>query len=221
MATFTIELRALVESLGLEEVISWFSSYDLLDYLPKAQIDIINQSGWTKEKLAQKIINHYELREIGFETPAYFAKKAAVFMDEIMEEKTPLIYAKTQMVEPLFDTNITETFEGNSSAKSNSTSKSNGSGLTVNSNTPQGEINKATILSGHYASSTSANEGESTNTNDGSSDSLNNYTKSIKGNQRKSQAELLNDYQKFMTAINKEIIDRAGCLFINIYEKGF
>jgi hypothetical protein len=221
MASFTIELRALIETLGLDEVISWFSSYDLLDYLPKAQIDIIIQSGWSKEKLAQKIIKHYELREIGFETPAYFAKRAAVFMDEIMEEKTPLIYAKTQMVEPLFDTNITETFSGNSQGSSQNIATSNGSGLTVNSNTPQGQINKTAILNGSYASSTSANEGESSNTSNGSSDSSNTYTKSIKGNQRKSQAELLNDYQKFMTAINKEIIDRAGCLFINIYEKGF
>lgn len=221
MASFTIELRALVESFGLDEVVGWFSSYNLADYLTSEQVKAIEQSGWSKEKLAQKIIDHYELREIGFETPTYFAKRAAVFMNEIMEEKAPLIYAKTKMIEPLFDVNITESFTGNGTASTKNTATSNGSGLTVNSNTPQGQINKEAILNGSYASSTSANEGESKNVNDGSSDTTNNYTKTIQGNQHKSQAELLNEYQKFITAIDKEIIDRAGCLFINIYEKGF
>lgn len=221
MASFTIELRALVETFGIDEIISWFSSYDLANYLTSTQITILNQSGWTKEKLAQMIIDHYEMREIGFETPAYFAKRAQVFMAEIMDEKAPLIYAKTQIIEPIFDTNIVETFTGSGSSDSNSTSTSNGNGITINSNTPQGQINKETILNGSYASSTSANEGESKNTNDSKGNSQNEYTKTIKGNQKKSPVEMLHDYQKYMTAINKEIVDRAGCLFMNIYDRGY
>jgi len=221
MATFTIELRALVETFGLDEAISWFSSYELSDYLNQGQINILNQSGWTKEKLAKMIIEHYEMREIGFETPAYFIKKAKVFMNEIMDEKAPLIYAKTQIIEPIFDTNITEEFSGKGSSDSNSTSTSNGNGITINSNTPQGQINKETILNGSYASSTSANEGESKNVNDSKGNSENEYIKTIKGNQKKSPIEMLHDYQKYMTAINKEIVDRAGCLFMNIYDRGY
>lgn len=220
MASFTIELRALVETFG-DEVTSWFTDYDLLDYLTQNQIDVIQNHGWTKEKLAKKIIDHYLMREIGFETPAYFAHKAKVFMAEIMEEKLPLIYAKTQIINPLFDTNITEEFTGKGTANSISNSINSGDGLTVNSNTPQGQINKATILSGQYASSTSANEGTSKSENTGTSDSTNNYVKTIRGNQKKTPVEMIKEWQENMVAIEKEIIDRAGELFINIYDTGF
>lgn len=220
MASFTIELRALVETFG-DEVTNWFTDYELLDYLNQNQVNVIKNHGWTKEKLAKKIIDHYYMREIGFETPAYFAHKAKVFMAEIMEEKLPLIYAKTQIVDPLFDTNITEEFTGKGTANSISNSVNSGDGLTVNSNTPQGQINKATILSGQYASSTSANEGTSRSENNGTSDSTNNYTKVIKGNQKKTPVEMIREWQENMVAIDKEIIDRAGELFINIYDTGF
>lgn len=221
MASFTIELRSIIETLGLNEVVSWFSSYDLSDYLSADQIEAVTASGWTKEKLANKIINNYEMREIGFETPTYFAKRAAVFMNQIMEEKAPLIYAKTKLIYPLQDINITETFNASGRANSTNTSTSDGSGLTVNSNTPQGEINKATILSGHYASSTSANEGESKSNSQDNTNSQNEYIKTIQGNQRKSQSELFKEFQKSIIAIDKEIIDRAGCLFMNIYNEGY
>ena len=220
MASFTIELRALVETFG-DEVTSWFTDYDLLDYLNQNQVDTIQRNGWTKEKLAKKIIDHYLMREIGFETPAYFAQKAKVFMAEIMEEKLPLIYAKTQIVNPLFDTNITEEFTGKGTANSKSNSTNSGDGLTINSNTPQGQVNKATILSGEYASSTSANEGTSKSENNGTSDSTNNYVKTIRGNQKKTPIEMIKEWQRDMVAIDKEIIDRAGELFINIYDTGF
>lgn len=221
MAKFTIELRALVETFG-SEVLNWFTAYDLRDYLTGSQIDEINRAGiWTKEKLANKIINHYETREIGFETPAYFAKKAQVFMAEIMEEKAPLIYAKTQIVNPIFDVNVSEIFSGTGKSNTDTTTTNTGTGLTVNSDTPMGEIDKTKILDGSYASSTSANEGTSTNTNIGKNDSSQDYTKTIKGNQKKSPIEMLNDYQKYITAIDKEIIERAGCLFLNIYDNGY
>ena len=220
MASFTIELRALVETFG-DEVTSWFTSYELLDYLNQKQVDAIQNHGWTKEKLANKIIEHYLMREIGFESPTYFAHKAKVFMAEIMEEKLPLIYAKTQIVNPLFDTNITEEFNGKGTATSESKSTNSGDGLTINSNTPQGQVNKATILSGEYANSTSANEGTSKSENNGTSDSTNNYTKIIRGNQKKTPIEMIREWQSDMVAIEKEIIDRAGELFINIYDTGF
>lgn len=217
MAKYTIELRELVETFG-DQVLNWFSDYELSDYLTKNQIDAIRGANvWTKEKLAHKIVNHYLYREIGLETPGYFAKRVKVFMAEIMEEKLPLIYAKTLIINPLNDVNITEGFRGNGTATSDSESKNTGSGLTVESNTPQGQINKAAILRGDYASSTSANEGESKNTTNGNSTNTNEYTKTISGNQKKSQVELLQEYQRNIMAIDKEIIDRAGDLFINIY----
>lgn len=217
MAKYTIELRALVETFGTE-VLRWFSAYELSDYLNQQQIDAIKSAGiWTKEKLAKKIVNHYEMREIGYETPAYFAKRAQVFMAEIMEEKLPLIYAKTLIINPINDVQLTENFTGSGDATSDSTSKNTGSGLTIESNTPQGRINKQAILNGDFASSTSANEGDSENITTGNSKNSNEYVKTISGNQKKSQIEMLQEYQRNVMAIDKEIIDRASSLFMNIY----
>ena len=217
MSKYTIELRYLVDTFG-EDVKNWFSSYELSDFLTAGQVEVINNAGfWSKEKLAQKIIEHYYMREIGLETPALFAHKAKVFMQEIMEEKAPLIYAKAILINPFVDTDITESFTGNAEGTTRGTSTNTGEGLTINSDTPQGQINKSEILQGKYASQTSANEGTSTTTDNGSTSSLNTYTKSIKGNQRKSPAELIAEYQNNIKAIDKSIIDAAGILFINIY----
>lgn len=217
MSKYTIELRYLVDTFG-DEVKSWFSSYNLSDYLTAEQVKVINNAGfWSKEKLAQKIIDHYFMREIGLETPALFAQKAKVFMQEIIEEKAPLIYAKAMLINPFLDTDVTEQFTGEANGQTNGTSTNSGNGLTINSDTPQGNISKTDILSGKYASNTSANEGTSTTTDTGNTNSNNTYTKTIKGNQRKAPAELIAEYQNSIKAIDKEIIDAAGVLFINIY----
>lgn len=217
MSKYTIELRYLVDTFG-EEVKSWFTSYDLSDYLLPEQVEAINNAGfWSKEKLAEKIITHYLTREIGVETPSLFAIKAKSFMSEIMEEKAPLIYAKASIISPFEDLNVSEQFSGQASGSSQGTSTSSGNGLTINSDTPQGNINKNDILSGKYASSTSANEGTSTNSDNASTASNNTYIKTLKGNQRKSPAELVKEYQNNIKAIDKEIIEAAGVLFINIY----
>ena len=82
MATYTIELRRVCEIYGREEVENWFKSYEISDYLLPSQIEVINQGGmWTKEKLAKKIVDHYYMREIGFETPYLFRHYAIVTMN--------------------------------------------------------------------------------------------------------------------------------------------
>lgn len=70
MASYTIELRRLCQIFSRDEVESWFKKYNLEDYLLPKQLQIVkNSSLWSKDKLATKIVNHYYMREIGFETP--------------------------------------------------------------------------------------------------------------------------------------------------------
>lgn len=72
MATYTIELRKVCDIYGRDEVENWFKDYELKDYLTSEQIEQINKYNvWTKEKLAKKIVDHYYMREIGFETPRF------------------------------------------------------------------------------------------------------------------------------------------------------
>ena len=139
MARYTIELRNIISMFGEETVKSWFTDYELTDYLTDDEIAVITARGtWNKDKLAQAIIDHYYMYEIGFETPALFKHQAKVLMRELMEEKLPLIYSAAIEYDPLVNVDYSETYSGTNSGQSQSSSTSNGSGLTVNSDTPQG-----------------------------------------------------------------------------------
>lgn len=206
MATYTIELRKICDIYGQDEVENWFKDFDNKSYLTTKQLEVINTSGlWSKDKLAHKIIEHYYMREIGFETPALFKHYAKVTMQEIMQEKLPKIYSACLEYDPLINVDFTETFNrkenqknnstnsniatSNSSANSNgtdtqessgtsnSTSNSNSSNFSINSDTPQGRISKSQIMAGDYASSTTSNEAE-TNVTDNTSNSTNASTSS-------------------------------------------
>ena len=231
MAKYSIELRNLFEPLRFnpplytrEEVESWFKDYELSDYLTSEQIEVIeNNNIWSKDKLAKKIIDHYYMREIGFETPALFRHYAKITMNEIMEKYLPLIYSANINYDPLVNVDYTETF--NRSADSNnsgtSTSNSNSSGLSINSDTPQKQINKEDILSGKYASSTGANENQiedTTNTNS-SGETNEEYTKRVKGNSGVSATaqKMIEQFRQNIIPIDREIIYELKDLFMGLY----
>lgn len=141
----------------------WFKDYELTDFLTKTQIEQIEKANvWSKDRLAKKIVDHYFMREIGFETPALFKHYAKVYMNEIMERKLPLIYSNFFEYDPLSNVDFTEEYTreitGNNtgSGKQNisannentgsSNSNSNSSSFNVNSDTPQTNINKQNLL---------------------------------------------------------------------------
>lgn len=220
MASYTTELRTVGLIYGEEEVKSWFADYVLSDFLTADEIKTINDRGtWTKERLANKIYNHYFMREIGFETPALFRQRVKATMQELMEEYLPLIYSSAIAYDPLVNVDYTETYEHEGESEGNSTSHNNGTGLTVNSDTPQGQINKQSILNGSYASSTSANETDNSITDNSTSTSNENYVKKIKGNSGVSATaqKMVEQYRDNIRAIDREIIDKLEPLFMGIY----
>ena len=204
MSKYTIELRNVIMIYGEETVKSWFMDYDLEDYLTADQIETIETAGlWTKEKLADKIINHFYMREIGLETPALFKAKLKVMLDEIMEEYLPVIYSTAIEYDPLVNVDFTESYSGSD--------VNSGDSLSVQSDTPQGQISKSEILSGKYASSTGASETSNTNTQS--------YTKKIKGNSGVSATaqRMIMQYRENIRTTTKDIIDKLEPLFMGIY----
>ena len=206
------------------EVESWFKDYELSDYLTKDQIDVITDNGvWSKDKLARKIVDHYLMEQIGFETIALFRHKAKITMHEIMESKLPLIYSRAIEYDPLVNVDYTETFdrtienEGTSSSESSSDS----SGLNVGSDTPQGQISKASILAGDYATGTNASETESSinDSTEASNSTDENYTKHVKGNSGVSATaqKMVEQFRDNIRAIDYEIIKELEDLFMIIY----
>lgn len=212
MAKYSTELRRIIESRTEEEVLSWFQDYELSDYLTDEEIAVIEERGtWSKEKLARKIVDHYYVREIGFETVGLFKHQVKVAMQEIMEEKLPLIYSASIEYDPLVNVNFTESYTGSNSGSSTSNSE----GLTVNSDTPQGQINKANVLAGTYASSTSGTDMDDTTTTSGSET----YTKTTRGNSGVSATsqKMVQQYRENIIMIDRDIIKDLSSLFMSIY----
>lgn len=274
MSKYTTNFRTLIEGnfVSREDIENIFKSYNLNDYLTQEEIDVISERGtWTPEKLATKIVDHYYLKDLGFETYSMFRHYALIEMKEIMESKLPLIYSASIKYDPMINVNYTEQFSrtidntGSDTSITNTTNNtnqtnsgtnnttqngsgsatSNGSGLTVNSDTPQGQISKETILGGSYASSTSAIENENTTTttdsttiNNTTSDTLTNNntinsnvnnsntnnmqegsTKTIKGNSGVSATsqKMILQYRENIRAIDKEIIEELNDLFMGLF----
>lgn len=224
MAKYTMELREIISTLGEDEVKSWFMDYNLSDYLSQDEINVIEQKGvWSKEQLADRIITHFKMREIGVETPAMFILMAKDLMAEVMETYVPLIYSASIKYDPLVNVDYIEQFDRTSSnnSKSNSQSVNNGSGLTVSSDTPQGEIVKSEILAGKYATSTNANETGNTinDTSSNEGQGAENYTKRIKGNSGVSATaqRMVLQYRENIRALNTEIVYKLEPLFMGLY----
>ena len=224
MAKYTYELREVISTFGEDEVKSWFMDYDLSEFLTPEEIKVIEDKGvWSKEQLADRIITHFKMREIGTDAIGSFKLYVKDLLKETMETYAPIIYSTSIKFDPLVNVDFTETFDRTSEnqSQSNSTSTNASSGLTVNSDTPMGQIDKSEILKGKYASSTGANETEN-NINDQSNSQgtgTERYTKQTKGNSGVSATAqaLIKQYRDVIRAVNTEIVYQLEPLFMGIY----
>lgn len=211
MATFTFSIRELCETFGRDVIEGWFKDYELTDYLTPEEIEVIQKRGtWNKDRLARKIVDHYYMYESGLETPAYFKNEAKVAMQEIMEEKLPLIYSASIEYDPLVNVDFVETFN----ESSNGSSKNQNNGTTLNSDTPQGKVSKSAILNGDYVSSTSGNEYSGS----ASSNENRTYSKHTKGNSGVSATNqaLIQQYRKNIIMIDRDIIKDLASIFHSV-----
>ena len=228
MANYTMELRKVCEYFTRAEVENWFKDYELSNYLTPIQIAQIEKFHvWSKDSLATKIVDHYFMREIGFETPALFKHYAKVTMQEIMERYLPKIYSNFLEYDPLSNVDFTEEYTreilGTSEGSSNSTSNNKASGFNINNDTPQTRIEKQNLEAGIYASQinqsdTETNIEDQTNANS-SSNTIERFTRHEEGdngviitNQR-----LVKEYREIIVAIDEEIINELSKLFMGIY----
>ena len=228
MAKYTMELRRIVDIYGRNEVESWFSSYNLADFLTPEQIQQIQKYNvWSKEKLASQIVDHYYMREIGFETPALFAHYAKVTMNEIMGSYLLKIYTQFLDYDPLSSVDYTEEYtreiEGSSEGSSNSNSQNSAEGFNINNDTPQQRITKQNLDSGIYASTTNQSETSSqiqdkTNT-EASSKTVEKYTHTMKGDNGVivTNQYLVRQSRELATNFNLEIINELNKLFMGLY----
>lgn len=161
MSKYTTELRWIVEN-----------GYDLqLNEYP-----IFDEN--YRQKLNQKIINHYYFREIGFETVGLFRFYLKQTMNEIMPYYNQLYESALLEIDPLNTINFTETLTRtkigndtknfnedttvNSNGDSNSNSTKNTNFKDVESDTPQGMLSIGNINGELYASYARISKNEDT-----------------------------------------------------------
>lgn len=233
MASYTIELRKLCDIYySRSEVESWFKDYNLADYLTPVQIEQITKFNvWSKDRLAEKIVDFYYMREIGFETPELFKHYAKITMKMIMERYLPKIYTTFLEYDPLSNVDYDEVYtreitgQSSNAGHSASSSSQNADGFNIINNTPQKKITKQNLDTGAYASqinqsTTDTSISDTTDTtNNGNSKTIETYTHHMEGdngviitNQR-----LVKEFRENIVAIDEEIIYELGELFMAIY----
>lgn len=218
MAKYTTNFHRLISGgfVTRTEIENIFKDYELTDYLTQDEIDVIKDRGtWSKDKLAQKIVNHFYFTELGFETYAMFKHYAKETMQEIMESKLPLIYSSSIEYDPLVNVDFEEKLTRTTASVGSSTQS--GTGLSISSDTPQTNITKAGILAGNYASNAGATEQEATGSNN--LEGSENYTKTMKGNSGVSATaqKMIEQYRQNIRAIDYEIINELKDLFMGLF----
>lgn len=230
MSKYTVSLRELIDyydrvneeenKTGRQHVEEWFKDFNETDYITQAQLDVIKTAGiWNKDKMASMIVDHYFMREIGYETPKLFELMTKVKMRELMGYYLPLIYTASIDFDPLVNVNYTEVIGRTTSNQGQSSSSANSSGLAINSDTPQGQINKEEILQGKYATSTNASETTGTSSDNASSSGKEDITRTRKGNDgvMATAQKLIEQYRDIIRNINYEIIKDLSDMFIGLY----
>lgn len=182
-----------------------------------------------KDRLQDKIVNHYRFRQIGFETVGRFKHYLKTRMQEIMPYYVQVYEfdAKFRNIEdPLESYNLVETFqqETNGSGRITGTNSSETSGSSENlskfSDTPQGAIQNldnymtnATQLAGSD-SGTSSGSSEQSSEDTGTTS----HTLTRKGNigVQPLGGEVMNIRSAFIN-IDLQIIEELADLFLKVY----
>ena len=232
MSKYTMTLQDLTNYYSREEIENWFKNYKMEDYLTPKQIqEITKYDVWNKDRLAKKIVDHYYMREIGFETPELFIHYANVYMQEIMESKFQKIYTLFLEYDPLSSVDYVEEYtreirgDSSSSGSSSSNSLNGANGFNIVNDTPQTNITRQNLDTGAYASSVNQSETNSSiqdNTStlsSGNSNTVEKYTHSMKGDNGVivTNEYLIREYRENIIAVDKEIIDELNPLFMGLY----
>lgn len=183
-----------------------------------------------RELLNNKILMHYYMDEIGFETAGLFKVYLNNKMNEIMPYYNEL-YKKQKDLLLNFDktTNLTETFTRDNTTdtntKSNSTSSNTASGTSKNvyQDTPMGTITEQDIDNYDHASSQEFNKNQNTSSIEdnsnltGKATSLENYIRTKTGNNgRLYGIEILKMIKNNYMNIDEMVINELQDLFMGI-----
>ena len=233
MSKYTISIQEVCESiynkkkvndLALPDIETFFKGDNPDDIIKAVRSDIFdfnyplpNDSSDKKIELETKILKHYYMYEIGFDTFGRFK----LALDEKLNLIIPYYNEFYKTVEmnkenPLSNNDIIVTQNTNGSVKGSNTLNSNGSSSTkqVFEDTPTSELGLD-----NYASNITTSTGSGENTQTGNNTSENNETllRTTKGLSNYSKQDMISRYRENILNIDEAIINELSDLFLLIY----
>ena len=234
MAEYTTTVRTICESLADPQVLSTGRTVDNIieNAIPSIFPDVFGFS-FDEKEAEKRILRHFYMREIAFETPALWQLEINNVLAENKDKYNAIYSVFNDKNLKIFDTDATTeerarktTDGGNLSAHTSTTQSSTNSNTseTVDqySETPQGGLSD--VKSGKYLTNADVKNGTESGQNSGksSSDSTQQTTNSgtedetvtRNGRSGRSTAELLNANVKDLQTLYQTIFDdRASCFF--------
>lgn len=212
----TVELGELVDS--------GFLLWDFDFPVPRSSIEYNGKTctvDFDKERLQEKIVDHYRFRQIGQETPARFKHYLKTKLREIMPYYVQLYEfdAKFRNIEdPLESYNLVETFEQavTATGRSSGTNSGTTTGTSIFSDTPQGDIANVDIYMTNATKNNVTDSGHNSQNSENTGDTSHTLTRKGNIGVQPLGGEVQNIRSAFIN-IDQQIINELNDLFLMVY----
>ena len=202
MAHYTVTIKTLLDNgfdLGLQDYPIWNESY--------------------RNILNKKILDHYYMDEIGYETAELFKHFLNARMREIMPYYNDLYNNQEKIIsDTLENVDLYENSSRNNTNSVSTESSSNTNNKNLFQDTPQGQIDFTDLESQHWATNLTMNKNDISDNSSSSGENTEEYERHIHGNNGKDyKIKMLIDIKNNLINIDMRIIDDLKELFMQIY----
>ena len=203
MSKYTTELRYIIES-GYK--LNALNSYPIFDenYRP-----VLNQY----------ILNHFWMREIGFETVGEFDLYLGNTLNEIMPYYNGMFKMAMSEIDPLTNYKYKETLDKSDVGTTRSNSNTNGNSKSVESTPADGLVQMNEIENNVYASSATLNNNTVNANGTVDSKTETDYVKLVSGYNGVSVGKLYDEYRRYVVSVVRLLMndkDLNQC-FLGVY----
>ena len=185
MSKYTTELRYIIES-GYK--LNALTSYPIFDENYRSVLN-------------QYILNHFWMREIGFETAGEFDLYLGNTLNEIMPYYNGMFKMAMSEIDPLTNYKYKETLDKSDVGTTSSSSNTNGNSKSVESTPADGLVQMNEIENNVYASSATLNNNTVNANGNVDSKTETDYVKLVSGYNGVSVGKLYDEYRRYVVSV--------------------
>ena len=217
MSNYTIRVQRIVEMYNRVNTSYQFAEIDdaIKQALPQIfnfDFPIFNEN--YRENLELKIIRHYYMREIAFETVALWKLYLSQTLNEIMPYYNVLYEQEIDKIFPNTDFESTKTIESSENGSNNGNNTTESKNTEKFSDTPQGSLDR--IESGRYLTNATITDNSSTQQSNSNHDIETNTTEKNSG-RNSNILDIAEKYRQNLVNIDMRVIDELEPLFFGLW----